>query len=229
MPERPLRLECPVCLGVRLTAKRVADDSALEIDHCTRCGGVWFDHGEADELRRLGTPRKLRTAVPLLRGHQRMACRGCDARIERAAAECGGCGHKNAIDCPLCDRPMERESTTGLRLDVCRSCRGAWFDNDQLRAIWIAQLPAAAQSRNAVQQSNGGGGWDFPSIDLNGADLSGGPSLPDLGDPIAAIPDAAGGTFDGIVWVIEAGGDVAGAVFEVIGSILELLGSFDVL
>lgn len=76
MPERPLRLECPVCLGVRLTAKRIADGSTLEIDHCPRCGGIWLDHGEADELRRLGTPRELRTKIPLLRGPTRMACRG---------------------------------------------------------------------------------------------------------------------------------------------------------
>lgn len=220
MPERPLRLECPVCLGVRLTAKRVADDSELEIDHCLRCGGVWFDHGESDELRRLGTPRKLRAKVPLLRGAQRMACRGCEARIQRAAAACDGCGHKNVIDCPCCDRPMERENRTGLRLDVCRSCRGAWFDNDQLRAIWVSQLPAAAN-----QQSHGGGGWDIPHIDLNGADAGVGPGLPDLGDPIAAIPDAAGGVFEGAAWLLEAGGDAAGAVFEVIGSIL--CGLFD--
>jgi len=222
MPERPLRLECPVCLGVRLATKRIADDSTLEIDHCPRCGGVWFDHGEADELRRRGTPRKLRTTVPLLRGHQRMACRGCEARIQRAAAECDGCGHRNVIDCPVCDRPMERETRTGLRLDVCRSCRGAWFDNDQLRAIWKSQLAASA----ATQQSKGGGGWDIPHIDLDGADAGGGISLPELsGDPIPAVPDALASAFDGIVWVIEAGGDAAGAVFEVIGSIL--LGIFD--
>jgi hypothetical protein len=45
----------------------------------------------------------------------------------------------------------------------------------------------------------------------------------ELGDPIAAIPDAAGGAFEGAVSLIEAGGDAAGAVFEVIGSILEFL------
>ncbi|HEX8671415.1 MAG TPA: zf-TFIIB domain-containing protein [Longimicrobium sp.] len=214
MPERPLRLECPVCLGVRLATKRIADDSPLEIDHCVRCGGVWFDHGEADELRRLGTPRKLRASVPLLRGHQRMACRGCEARIQRAAAACDGCGHKNVIDCPVCDRPMERETSTGLRLDVCRSCCGAWFDNDQLRAIWSSQLPAATQHANGV------GVWDIPYIDLGGADVGGGV---ELGNAFAAIPDAAGGVFDGAVSLIEAGGDAAGAVFEVIGSILEFL------
>jgi Zn-finger nucleic acid-binding protein len=214
MPERPLRLECPVCLGVRLATKRIADDSPLEIDHCPRCGGVWFDHGEADELRRLGTPRKLRTHVPLLRGHQRMACRGCEARIQRAAAVCDGCGHKNVIDCPVCDRPMERETSTGLRLDICRSCRGAWFDNDQLRAIWSSQLPAVSQ------QSHGVGVWDIPYIDLDGADIGSGL---ELGNAFDAIPDAAGGVFDGAVSLIEAGGDAAGAVFEVIGSILEFL------
>jgi len=211
MPERPLRLECPVCPGVRLVATLVNDDSALEIDHCWRCGGVWFDHGEADELRRLGTPRKLRDKVPLLRGHQRMACRGCEARIQRAAAECDGCGHKNVIDCPLCDRPMERESSTGLRLDVCRSCRGAWFDNDQLRAIWLAQLPAAARHGQTASELSG---WDVPSVDLELAV-----------DSVNVAVHGAPGAFDGVVWLIEAGGDAAGAVFEVIGSIL--FGLFD--
>ncbi|HEX8213643.1 MAG TPA: hypothetical protein VF584_25970 [Longimicrobium sp.] len=59
-----------------------------------------------------------------------------------------------------------------------------------------------------------------PHIDLSGADAGGGL---ELGDPIAAIPDAAGGAFEGAVSLIEAGGDAAGAVFEVIGSILEFL------
>lgn len=220
MPDRRRRVECPVCPGLRLVATRVSDDSALEIDHCWRCGGVWFDHGEADELRRLGTPGKLRAKIPLLHEPQRMPCRGCEARIQRAAAACDGCGHRNVLDCPCCGRPMKRESTTGLRLEVCRSCRGAWFDNDQLRAIWIAQLPAAARSQRAAQQANGGGGWDIPHIDLDGTSSGGGP---DLGDPFAAIPDAAGDTFDGAVSLIEMGGEAAGAVFEVIGKILELL------
>ncbi len=207
MPERPLRLECPVCLGVRLTAKRIAGDSTLQIDHCPRCGGIWLDHGEADELRRLGTPRKLRDKIPLLRGHQRMACRGCEAHIQRAAAACEGCGHKNVIDCPVCDRPMERESSTGLRLDVCRNCRGAWFDNDQLRAIWLAQLPAAAAH---AQNPDGTGGWDIPDLEL-------------AVDSVNIAGHGAAGVFDGVVWLIDAGGDAAGTVFEVVGSILELL------
>jgi Zn-finger nucleic acid-binding protein len=208
MPDRR-RVECPVCLGLRLVAIHVADGSALEIDHCWGCGGVWFDHGEADELRRLGTPRELRDKVPLLRGRQRMACRGCEARIHRAAAECEGCGHKNVIDCPVCDRPMERESSTGLRLDICRTCRGAWFDNDQLRAIWLTQLPAAAAP---IQKPDGSGGWDIPSVDLETAV-----------DSVNVVVHGAAGAFDGVVWLIDAGGDAAGAVFEVVGSILELL------
>ncbi|HLL82845.1 MAG TPA: zf-TFIIB domain-containing protein [Longimicrobium sp.] len=224
MPERPLRLECPVCLGARLATKRVADDPTLEIDHCPRCGGVWFDHGEADELRRLGTPRKLRAVVPLIRGHQRMACRGCEARIQRAAAACDACGHKNVVDCPVCDRPMEREGTTGLRLDVCRGCRGAWFDNGQLRAIWKAQA-ALAIAPAAAQADRHHGSVDVPldaaevvgRLAADGADGLAEGSM-HLANAAGSLPEAAGGAFEGAASLLEV---VGGLLFDALAAILE--------
>ena len=224
MPERPLRLECPVCLGVRLTAKRIAGGSTLEIDHCPRCGGIWLDHGETDELRRLGTPRKLRTMVPLIRGHQRMACRGCEARIQRTAAECDSCGHKNVLDCPICDRPMERESSTGLRLDVCRSCRGAWFDNGQLRAIWKAQA-ALAVAPTAVEAERHHGSWDVP---LDAAEVVGrltaegvrglAEGSMHVANAAGSLPEVAGGVFEGAASLLEVAG---GLLFDALAAILE--------
>jgi membrane associated rhomboid family serine protease len=50
---RPDRI-CPNCERP-LTAIRVGDPEACELDQCDRCGGVWFDHGEWDHLEALQT------------------------------------------------------------------------------------------------------------------------------------------------------------------------------
>ena len=41
MTERATRFPCPVCLSVMMDTVVIGEgETALEIDHCTRCGGV---------------------------------------------------------------------------------------------------------------------------------------------------------------------------------------------
>ena len=50
MRELEARYPCPVCLGVAMTKTPIGRDGALVLDHCARCGGVWFDAGELPDV-----------------------------------------------------------------------------------------------------------------------------------------------------------------------------------
>ena len=82
MRDDGVRLECPVCLGVKLAKLEPSPDAPLVLDYCTRCGGIWFDEGEVPRLREC-QPRALAAKVELGSGVHRMRCHGCGARRRR--------------------------------------------------------------------------------------------------------------------------------------------------
>jgi hypothetical protein len=47
------------------------------------------------------------------------------------------CGRKNELACPVCDQTLARRQHGRLTLDVCASCRGVWFDHEELRSVWL--------------------------------------------------------------------------------------------
>ena len=48
------RWPCPVCLGVKMektvVGKGEGGPDSLTLDHCARCGGMWFELGEVQRL-----------------------------------------------------------------------------------------------------------------------------------------------------------------------------------
>jgi Zn-finger nucleic acid-binding protein len=216
MSERRARLECPVCPGARLTARRVTPTSGFEFDHCGRCGGIWFDQGETAKLRR-HRPAALWAAITRRPRVHTLPCRSCDARIGRHADECRACGWRVELDCPVCDRPMVRDRGSGVKLDGCRTCRGAWFDNAELEGIWKAQA-ALAVAPVTLHAERNQGSWDLP---LDGvADLArvageGGRALAEGSAQVAgSLPEVAAGAFEGVATAGEA-------LFNVLAAILE--------
>jgi Zn-finger nucleic acid-binding protein len=142
------RYPCPVCLGVSLRKIRVTGSDELVLDHCARCGGVWFDAGEVQALRR-AKPEALWAQMARRDAVQGIQCHSCHSPIDRAATNCVVCGWECRLDCPMCQQPMQHAEHAGLRLDVCTKCRGVWFDHQELAAIWKAELNAAVQKRHA--------------------------------------------------------------------------------
>ena len=141
------RWPCPVCVGVPMEKARLEGSaSALTLDCCPRCGGLWFDRGEVGVLAKRD-PAALRQVVPERVERVRPPCPECFAPVDRDAEKCVACGHRNVLDCPVCDRPMERRAHAGLVLDFCRKCHGVWFDNAELSAIWRMNLEAATVAR----------------------------------------------------------------------------------
>ena len=146
------RYPCPVCLGATLQKSAVNETPQLLIDHCVRCGGVWFDFGEVQQLRRC-EPKVLWALVAEHGEVHRMQCHNCHALVARSAFECSQCRQPLRLDCPKCGDVMATGHHNGLRLDACTRCKGVWFDRHELDAIWRIELDAALQRRSALYAS----------------------------------------------------------------------------
>lgn len=88
------RYPCPVCLGAKLEKVVVAD--GLTLDHCPRCGGVWFEAGEVQRLRRTDAAALWREIVQR-DGVHAMQCHSCRTHMPRTDTSCslrleGGAG-----------------------------------------------------------------------------------------------------------------------------------------
>lgn len=224
------RLPCPVCLGTRMEKPRVGDPPAVEIDHCARCGGVWLEYGEVQRLR-ARPPAELWKVVARRSTEARPPCHGCRAPLPRGAERCPSCGRKNTIECPSCEREMLRETRGGITLDVCRSCKGAWFDHVELEAVWSMQAALAVQRRPAAAGVAEGAGDVLLDVFLFAPDLAiyGTAHAVSAAVQVAAhVPELAGAAPEATVAVIEAAGDAAGGIFDVIAAIFEgLFGLLD--
>ncbi len=235
MPDLAPRLPCPVCLGVVMEKVAVGPGGALTLDHCRRCGGAWLEHGEVQQLRAAGAADLWRQVEK--RGDRfRMRCHDCHAPLERAEEKCPACGWTNTLACPGCDTPMRVESHAGLRLDVCRGCRGVWFDHHELEAIWGASFDHALQRRRlsagGTLAAVGDGAGDvllhtlFFSPDLLYYGVRGaGHAVAASAELVAHVPGALAAAPGAASTVFEVAGEAAGAVFEAIVSIIA--GIFD--
>jgi hypothetical protein len=211
-----------------LETLRVGAEPPLEIDHCGRCGGVWFDNDEADRLRAYPSAA-LWSRIARREGAAVTPCHDCHAPLSRELEACPSCGRKNLIDCPVCDRQMQRKQVAGITLDACGTCRGVWFDHAELDTIWKAQaiLPQPGSGRmwrGSAADTAGdvalGMMWYAPEVPVHAA-IGLAHAASHVPDALAAAPEVA-------AHLAGAAGDAAGGIFEVIAGILEwLFGLFD--
>lgn len=226
MPDIEPRYPCPVCLGVRLEKTRVGPHGELVLDSCSRCGGIWFELGEVQHLSR-HQPHALWDRVARRDDPFRMQCHACHAPMDRNAASCPTCDWRNTIDCPVCDRPMQAEVHDGLRLDVCRTCKGVWFDHVELAAIWNLALERSMHRKPGKGIARSAGAIDVaedsaialtyalaysPEIVLYGARAAG-YAVSASAEALVNAPEAAAGLAAGV-------GEAAATVFE---SVLEII------
>jgi len=149
-----------------------------------------------------------------------MKCHACHASMERNAARCPACRWENVLRCPTCGRalrPVERE---GVKLDVCGRCRGAWFDNVELAAIWNRQIVALQRRYPGRNSPAGQVASDFFLLntflyapDLTFLSLQGGAAAVDAAASASGLGEVAG-------TVVEGTGELAGSVFETIAGII---------
>lgn len=209
---------------------RFGDPPGVELDVCRRCGGVWFDHGEVQGLRAL---RRGSAGPRLMPGETTPVhrCHGCHEPIDRQDEQCLQCNRVNRLECPSCQCEMERVQHGDFRLDLCRNCRGTWFDREDVMALWTPRFDRALVRRGVSRREVAAMGADATSDILFHA-LFWGPDVVELGasavggiavgagevlagapDALTAMPEVAGG-------VVEAVGEAAVGVFEAVAEIV---------
>lgn len=211
MTQLETRYPCPVCLGATLNKSVVVEQPQLAVDYCPRCGGVWFDYGEIQQLRRC-EPKILWGLVAQRDEVHQMQCHACEAFVGRADERCAGCGRENLLDCPKCGRQMLVEHYDAMRLDACMHCRGVWFDRHELDAIWRMEMGALLKQRKQHLERGEHGAfivldammWDpismYYGAHIVGHAVSAAPEL--AAGAAEVIAEAAGGVFETIVEII---------------------------
>jgi membrane associated rhomboid family serine protease len=117
MVDMSARLRCPVD-GSEL--ERIAFQG-IEVDVCSKCGGIWFDHGELDDVMReaLAQPQSVARLDP------------------QSGAPTKPTPHRQPT-CPRCQKPMIPEvfgKVSNIELDRCPQCQGQWADGGELSAL----------------------------------------------------------------------------------------------
>ncbi len=106
-------MQCPVCKVDMI----VVEYKKIELDHCEKCHGVWFDSGELELLLETMKAANQPSATNLLN------------TPEVKLAE-------KKRRCPICRQKM-RKTAIGkephILLDVCPRGEGLWFDGGELR------------------------------------------------------------------------------------------------
>ena len=98
----------------------------VEIDHCPKCSGLWFDPGELQQGVATGGEEAIRT---MSAEHKANAQVGGvrDWKTEWLDEEEG--------ECPRCRLALRRTSAKGkkdLFLDICPGCEGVWYDGGEV-------------------------------------------------------------------------------------------------
>lgn len=107
---------CPVCRIDMI----VVEHKKIELDHCPRCAGVWFDSGELELLIAQARPPSLTEA---------------ESKEKRRK-------------CPICGRKMKKVlvgEKPKVPIDACPQDDGLWFDGGELDQL-LAQVSEPGQS-----------------------------------------------------------------------------------
>jgi Zn-finger nucleic acid-binding protein len=234
MTKMEARYSCPVCLGATLEKVRLelpgtegkkGSAPPLVLDHCPRCGGVWFEHGEVQQLRRVD-PAELWTKIVKRSEAHRMQCHNCAALVARNETRCSTCGWNAQLDCPVCERKMDIVSHGDLRLDVCKRCKGVWFDHDELADVWEIEVNAMVQQKRGAIGDAGVGSLVLldaltydPFLTYYGLHAAG-YAIGGAAEVLSRAPDAIANAPEAIAGLADAAGDVASSVFETIVDII---------
>jgi Zn-finger nucleic acid-binding protein len=100
-------IKCPKC---KTNLETISYEN-IEVDRCPKCGGIWFDAMEAEELKKIKGSEKLDTIEPAV-GHQ----------YNRMIKQ---------INCPRCQTKMQKIldiDRYSIWYEQCVTCSGIWLD-----------------------------------------------------------------------------------------------------
>jgi Zn-finger nucleic acid-binding protein len=137
-PPSPSGPGCPYCKDHSVLEKFPASDliTAEPVLFCRRCYGVWA-RGDALSGGMVVTAEN--PTLEAVRAQPR--CRACGGHL-RGDESCVKCGQKLPIlNCPDCQKAMERFQQDAITLDQCEPCRGTWFDIGEFAAAYHLERP----------------------------------------------------------------------------------------
>ncbi len=107
----------------------VVEYDSVELDHCVRCEGTWFDRGELSLLLEGIDP-----------GRHGLAPEDLDSLPEAETTE-------HARRCPICRRKMRKllvGPDRNVLIDACPRADGLWFDSNEVAELAQQVLDAAS-------------------------------------------------------------------------------------
>ena len=105
-------MNCPVCN----TPLIILELNNVEIDHCTKCDGLWLDGGELEVLLENS-----------FHGSELLASFQVDPRAS-----------EKKFKCPICGKKMEKVlcgKDENILIDRCKNHHGLWFDKGELEDL----------------------------------------------------------------------------------------------
>lgn len=91
----------------------ICELDGIEVDLCTKCGGVWLDRGELDLIATRAGGRTFESIIEALSRSGRLSERKC----------------------PRCVRKMLTIETAGPQIECCPRNDGYWLDGGELEAL----------------------------------------------------------------------------------------------
>jgi Zn-finger nucleic acid-binding protein len=105
-------MNCPVCDSPLI----ILELNNVEIDHCTKCQGIWLDGGELEILLEDSSHKN-----ELLASFE----------VDNKNAE-------KKLKCPICRKKMDKVlcgKEENILIDRCRLHHGLWFDKGELEKL----------------------------------------------------------------------------------------------
>jgi Zn-finger nucleic acid-binding protein len=107
---------CPTCREVMI----VVEQDKIELDHCPKCLGVWFDAGELELML------------------ERMGLDSGDLSLAQIMDLPDAETKEKKRRCPICGKKMKKAhigQEPAVLIDVCPRGDGLWFDGGEVHQI----------------------------------------------------------------------------------------------
>jgi hypothetical protein len=120
-----MSMTCPRCQALLSEVTR----AGVVADTCGTCRGMWLDKGELREMvARVDGSRRAGSHGAQYAGTNA----GLTTQMKRRPPQTGEAG---CLRCPRCGDLLRATQRDGVRVDVCRRCRGVWLDDGEFERI----------------------------------------------------------------------------------------------
>ncbi len=115
------------CPADKSELEKIVYEQSVEVDSCNKCQGIWLDANELEQIQdiKLNDYTDELGRIPDYVGKSILMAKTRD---------------NNTLDCPKCDRQMERKEygyCSQIYIDSCINGHGIWLDKDELKDLEV--------------------------------------------------------------------------------------------